>query len=181
MIVETERLRLRPWRDEDKPAFRALINTPAMMKHFGGVAPDAQIDALLDTQMTLEGQDGFSMGAVELRDGTLAGICGICGIRVQRSYPELAVNDELEIGWRIGERWWGQGIAREAAEASLAWGWSNTNFRQVLAWTSQANMPSWGLMLRLGMTRRPALDFQHPRYADDDALGAMVVYGIDRP
>lgn len=178
MIVETARLRLRPWRAADKPAIRAVVNTPAMMRHFGGVAPDAVIDALIDTQIALQERDGFSMGAVALSDGT---IVGICGVRHQTGYPDLLVHGELEIGWRIGEAWWGQGIAREAAEASIAWGFANTAFSRICAWTSPPNERSWGLMQRLGMTRRRELDFRHPSYAGDDPLGEMIVYAIDRP
>ena len=40
---------------------------------------------------------------------------------------------------------------------------------------------SWGLMLRLGMARRSDLDFRHPRFAVDDPIGAMIVYGLARP
>ena len=47
-MIETKRLILRPWHEADKPAFHAIINTPAMMAHFGGVAPRAAIDALID-------------------------------------------------------------------------------------------------------------------------------------
>jgi RimJ/RimL family protein N-acetyltransferase len=177
-VIETERLRLRPWREADKPAFHDLVNTPAMMTHFGGVQPRDQIDALIDAQIALQEQDGHCMWAVELHDGTLT---GICGVRVQCTYSGLPVNGELETGWRIGERWWGAGIAREAAAASIAWGFANTHFPRVLAWTGQANTRSWGLMERLGMRRRADLDFHHPRYAADDAIGGMIVYGIDRP
>lgn len=177
-MITTQRLRLRPWSEADKPAFRAVVNTPAMMEHFGGVAADADVDALIDAQIALQARDGHCMWAVTLHDGTLA---DICGLRVQRTYTGLAVNDQLEIGWRIGERWWGQGIAREAAAASIAWGWASTDFPCVLAWTSRDNTRSWGLMERLGMDRRTVLDFTHPRYTADDPLGAMIVYGIDRP
>ena len=177
-MIETERLRLRPWCEADKPAFRAVVNTPVMMEHFGGVALDADIEMLLDAQMALQARDGHCMWAVETLEGALA---GISGLRVQRTYPGLAVNDQLEIGWRIGERWWGQGIAREAAAASIAWGWANTDFPCILAWTSRANTRSWGLMERLDMNRRVGLDFAHPRYDPGDPLGAMIVYGIDRP
>ena len=179
MMIETDRLVLRPWCEEDKPAFAAIINTPAMMEHFGGVAPRATIDALIDTQIAAQARDGFSMGAVELRAG--GALAGICGVRVQRTYPGLAVNGELEIGWRIAEAMWGTGIAREAATASILWGWEHTDYPRILAWTSQANIRSWGLMERLGMDRRAAFDFHHPKYAADDATGAMIVYGIDRP
>ena len=41
-MIETERLRLRPWRETDKPVFHALANTPAMMEHFGGPVPRAK-------------------------------------------------------------------------------------------------------------------------------------------
>jgi RimJ/RimL family protein N-acetyltransferase len=152
-----------------------------MMAHFGGVRPDAEIDALLDSQMTAQARDGHSMWAVELRrDDDRAVLVGICGVRLG-GYAGTPVPDELEIGWRIGEAWWGQGIAREAAAASLAWGWANTDRDRVTAWTGAANTRSWGLMERLGMTRRAALDFHHPRYGPNDPVGAMIVYAIDRP
>lgn len=181
-MIETERLLLRPWSDADKPRFRAIINTPAMMAHFGGVAPDAAIDALIDAQIVGQARDGHCMWAVETHAsekgaGTLA---GICGVRIG-GHPGTPVPRELEIGWRIGEAHWGQGIAREAAQASLAWGWANTAHPRIAAWTTADNVRSWGLMLRLGMKRRADLDFAHPSYAAGDPLGAMIVYAIDRP
>lgn len=175
-MIETGRLLLRPWREADKPAFRALVNTPAMMAHFGGVRPDGEIDAIVDREMARQERDGHCMWAIDLKDGALA---GICGVRLS-GYPDTPVPDVLEIGWRVGERWWGRGIAREAAEASLAWAWANTDRAEVTAWTSAANTRSWGLMERLGMRRRGDLDFQHPNYPDDP-IGAMIVYTAERP
>lgn len=178
-MIETERLVLRPWREADKPAFHDLINTPAMMTHFGGVRPRADIDVLIDQQIASQAADGCSMWAVELHDGTLA---GICGVRCQRFYPgQIPVDGELEAGWRIGEAFWGQGVAREAAQASLDWVWANTDAPRVAAWTSASNTRSWGLMERLGMRRHAELDFWHPKVAQGDPDGAMIVYAIDRP
>ncbi|HVI97911.1 MAG TPA: GNAT family N-acetyltransferase [Sphingomonas sp.] len=177
-MIETDRLILRPWRETDKPAFHDIVNTPAMMEYFGGVAPRESIDALIDMQIAAQAADGCSMWAVDARDSGV--LLGICGVRWQRGYVDLAVYGELEIGWRIAEAHWGRGIAREAAEASLAWAWTNTAAPRVAAWTSLPNNASWGLMKRLGMNRTPDLDFQHPRYPDDP-LGAMIVYTIDRP
>ena len=62
-MIEADRLVMRPWREADKPGFAAIINTPAMMTHFGGVAPREQIDA----QMAGQASDGFSMWAVDWR------------------------------------------------------------------------------------------------------------------
>lgn len=177
-MIETARLVLRPWTEADKPAFHDVVNTPAMMQYFGGVAPRENIDALIDGQMASQAKDGLSMWAVDWRaDGMLA---GICGLRRTRSYSGTPVDQELEIGWRIGERFWGQGVAREAAQASIAWGWDNRPEPRISAWVHPDNDRSWGLILRLGMSRRPELDFQHPLYAADDPIGACIVYAIDR-
>jgi RimJ/RimL family protein N-acetyltransferase len=177
-VIETDRLVLRPWREADKPGFHTLVNTPAMMAHFGGPVARSVHDAILDKQIAQQAEHGHCMWAVELRDG--GALAGICGVR-NGGYPGTPVPDELEIGWRIGEAYWGQGIAREAAEASMAWGWANTIRPRIAAWTVAGNARSWGLMERLGMRRRADLDFHHPAYAADDPVGAMVVYAVERP
>lgn len=171
-MIETERLILRPWREADKPVFHDLINTPPMMTHFGGVQPRDAIDALVDAQRANQADYGFSMWAVDARaTGTLAGICGLR----KMPYPDTPLTGELEAGWRIGERHWGTGVAREAAQAAFDWGWANTDVARIVAYTNAENDRSWGLMLRLGMTRREELDFVHPKGAP------MVVHAIDRP
>jgi RimJ/RimL family protein N-acetyltransferase len=177
-VIATERLLLRPWHEADKPVIHALINTPAMMANFGGPVPQSKHDALIDAQIEQQRLHGHCMWAVELRDtGRLA---GICGLRIG-GHPDTPVPRELEIGWRIGEEHWGKGIAREAAQASLDWGWANTSHARVAAWTTIENARSWGLMERLGMRRRPELDFQHPSYAPADPFGAMIVYTLEGP
>lgn len=177
-MIETRRLLLRPWREADKPVFHELANTPRMMAHFGGPVPHTRHYEIIDAQIEQQARFGHCMWAVELRaTGELAGVCGV-RVGGHRGTP---VEQELEIGWRIGEAWWGQGIAREAAEASMAWGWANTDWPRIAAWTVIGNERSWGLMQRLGMSRRPDLDFRHPAYAADDPFGAMIVHAIDRP
>jgi len=182
-MIATERLLLRPWREADKPVFHALANTPAMMAHFGGPVPQAKHDAIIDRMMAQQERHGHCMWVVELL-GT-GEMAGVCGVRIG-GHPDTPVPEELEIGWRIGEKFWGQGIAREAAEASIAWSWANTDRPRIAAWTVIGNRRSWGLMERLGMHRRADLDFRLPGYSPGDPVGAMIVYAmivyaIDRP
>ncbi len=177
-MIETERLCLRPWRHSDKSRFHALVNTPRMMEHFGGPTRRKRHDVIIDRQIEQQARFGHSIWAVELRaTGELA---GACGVRIG-GHPRTPVDEELEVGWRIGEAWWGQGIAREAAEASVAWSWANTDWPRIAAWTVTGNTRSWGLMERLGMRRRADLDFRHPDFAATDPFGAMIVYTIGRP
>jgi RimJ/RimL family protein N-acetyltransferase len=178
-MIETERLTLRPWTEADRPELGALVNTPAMTAHLGGMRPDAEIDAMLARRMRDQRRHGHCYWAAELRETGM--LIGSCGIRIADDYPGTPVEGTPEIGWRVGETWWGQGFAREAAEASIAWGWANLAADTIGAWTTAPNHASWGLMRRLGMQRRADLDFHHSRYDADDPVGRMVVYLLERP
>lgn len=178
VIAETERLILRTWRDEDRATYLATCNSEAVTAHLNGPATEEEIDAALGRIAKSQQEHGFSFWAVERRaDGALLGYCGlrICD-DLQRP-----VNGDVEIGWRLREDAWGQGYAREAAQAALDWAWANLDADRVVSFTVPANRPSWGLMERLGMTRRPDLDFAHPRFAPDHPLSRHITYVAERP
>jgi len=86
----------------------------------------------------------------------------------------------VEIGWRFARDEWGNGVATEAAKAALDFGFEDAGLEEILSWTVPANERSQGVMIRLGMTRAPELDFDHPRLLDDDRLRRHVVYRITR-
>ena len=179
-MIETARLRLRPWVPEDRPAFDALVNTQAMMRHLGGVQPRATLDTMFARRLNDHARFGHCYWATELRD--TGELIGSCGIRIASDYPPGAqVAGMPEIGWRVSEAHWGWGYAREAAEASIAWGWRNLDAPTIGAWTTIGNKASWGLMERLGMIRRPDLDFHHQSYPPGDPVGAQIVYTLERP
>ena len=173
MVIETERLTLRPCRESDKPLFASILNTPAMMAKLGGVRSAAQVDALIDKRIADQAQHGFSYWAVELRE--TAELIGTCGIRIASNYPGTPVHGWHEAGWRIAEAHWGRGYALEAARASIGWAWAHTDAPLVAAWTTDDNVASWRLMERLGMTRRADLHF---RRRDDAEV--LRVYVIER-
>jgi RimJ/RimL family protein N-acetyltransferase len=177
-MIVTERLLLRPWRDEDKPRYREAINTPAVMALMGGVAAPEDADRAIELHMASQEREGMCFWAVTRRDDDA--LIGMCGLR-RGGHPGTGVADELEIGWRFAQAEWGKGYAREAAAASIDWGWRNTPRDRITAWTVPANAASWGLMIRLGMTHRPDLDFEHPRFHVGHPLSRHVVYVIERP
>ena len=177
--IQTARLVLRPCRDADKPAFRIILNSTAMMAELGGVRSAQEIDALIDKRIADQARHGHSYWAVELRD--TRELIGSCGIRIADNYPAAPIEGLFEIGWRIGERHWGHGYAREAAEASLGWAWANTTAPFIASWTTPANMRSVALMKRLGMKPRPELNFRWPPSRRNDPNALLVVYVIERP
>ncbi len=178
-MIETARLRLRPWLREDRDAFGALVNTPAMMARLGGLRTPAGIDEMFEKRLNDQARHGCTYWATELRD--TGALIGSCGIRIASNYvPEAPIAGIPEIGWRVSEAHWGKGYAREAAEASIAWGRTNLDAPAIGAWTTIGNSRSWGLMERLGMRRRPDLDFRLDGYPAEDPVGAMIVYLLER-
>jgi RimJ/RimL family protein N-acetyltransferase len=177
-VIETERLVLRGWRDSDRAPFAAMSADPEVMQHLDGVIDQAASEALIERLRGEQQKHGITFWAIE-RKGDLA-FLGWCGLR-RGGHPGTPVSDELEIGWRLARAAWGQGYAREAAEASINWGWANRPDARIAAWTVEANHASWGLMLRLGMVHRPELDFDHPRFSEGHPLRRHLVYTIERP
>ncbi len=169
-MIETERLLLRDWREEDFEPFIERTNTPAVMRWLGGIkVPEALRERLATAFMAWQQARGFTFWAVERKaDGELIGFCGI-KIADDAGSP---VFGDYEIGWRFQESSWGQGYAKEAAIASLHHAFDRLGAERVVALTVQGNEPSWGLMERLGMTRRPDLDYEGPDWAE----GIVIVY-----
>lgn len=133
------------------------------MRYFGGVTDQETIDGLIDRQMECQRQGGHSLWAAEHKAS--GELIGICGLRIG-GHPGTPVEGIYELGWRIAELYWKQGFAKEAAQVSLDWGWDNRPAQSIAAWTNPPNTSSWCLMIRLGMTHRPKLDYRHPSFPD---------------
>lgn len=169
-MIETERLLLRNWREEDFEEFVARTNNPGVMRWLGGVKdPELLRERLASRFLAWQEQRGFTFWALE-RKGSGA-LLGFCGLKLSDD-PGSPVEGEYEVGWRLREDAWGQGYAKEAAIASLDAAFHRFGAERVAALTVEGNRPSWGLMERLGMRRRPDLDYEGPDWAE----GRVIVY-----
>lgn len=173
-MIETPSLRLRDWREEDIEPFIRHLNTEPVMRWLGGLRTAEQQEAAVrDRFMAWQDTRGFTFWALERKaDGALLGFCGL----KLSDDPGSPVEGDLEIGWRLREDCWGQGYAKESAIASLDFAFARLEAPHVVALTVAGNEASWGLMERLGMTRRPDLDYTGP----DWARGPVIVYRIER-
>ncbi len=174
-MIETERLTLRGWRDGDRDPFHAMCNDPDVMAYLGPPLSRAESAAAIDRQQALLATTGYCFWAVErAADRAFLGFCGL-----KPGAAGTPIENEIEIGWRLAAPHWGQGYAREAAAATLAWAWRTLDVPQVVAITVPANRRSWGLMERLGMVRVADGAFDHP--AAPPALRSHITYRIARP
>ncbi len=172
---ETERLILRDWRADDWDEFFRVTNTPAVMQWLGGVLDVEGRAAQRARVEACQAANGFCFWAVERKaDGALLGFCGL----KRADAPGSSVTGEMEVGWRFREDSWGEGYAKEAAIAAIDAGFEDFGADRIVALTVEGNGPSWGLMKRLGMTRREDLDYGDTRY--DPPWRDAIVYAIAR-
>lgn len=174
-VAETQRLRLREWGERDGERFYAIMNTPPVMRHLGGVQDRQTWDAAVLRLESYQRDFGHTFWLVERKDD--GELLGFCGLKRMNSPGGEHLAGQVEIGWRLRESAWGQGYAKEAAIASLDLAFGKFGAPHVVALTINPNVESQGLMKRLGMTRRQDLDYVDTRFGPE--LNPSIVYRID--
>ena len=177
VVVETERLRLRTWDEEDEFRFFTIMNTPGVMRWLGGLQRPDEWSAAYHRLKAYERDFGFTFWIVDRRADSET--LGFCGLKRANAPGANAIAGDIEIGWRLREDAWGKGYAKEAAIASLDLAFNRFNAPHVVAVTAAQNAPSQGLMTRLGMARRTNLDFIDERFPAKHDVNPQVVYRIE--
>ncbi len=153
--ITTERLVLRRWREEDVVPFAAINSDPAVMRWIadGSVRDEELTRANIAAWERHWREEGFGLFAVELRDtGELAGFTGLA---VPHFMPE--VMPAVEVGWRLGQAFWGRGLATEAARAALRFGFHERGLAEVVSIIQVGNHASERVVHKLGMRLRREL------------------------
>src|SRR5579884_709988 len=156
--LRTPRLILREWRDADREPFAALSADSAVMEMLLPFPDRAASDAWIARMRAHFDENGFCQWAVEVTgEADLIGAIGLNWVPHRTAFTPA-----VEIGWRLAQSYWGQGYAFEAAQAAIDDGFGRLGLGEIVAYTVPANWRSWRLMERLGMSRDPREDFDHP-------------------
>lgn len=135
-----------------------------------------QSDAFVERIAAHFDQHGFGHWAVEIPNVTpFAGFVGLSTPRFEAHFMP-----RVEIGWRLGIEYWGQGYATEGARAVLAFGFETVGLEEIVSFTVPANERSRRVMEKIGMTYDPADDFDHPSLPEGHPLRRHVLYRIAR-
>ncbi|MEO3803275.1 GNAT family N-acetyltransferase [Nonomuraea sp. B1E8] len=174
--METERLIMRRWRDTDRAPFAAMNADPEVMEHFPATLTREQSDTMIDRIEQGFDRHGYGLWALEVRESGL--FIGFAGLVLQTfDAPFLPA---VEIGWRLARPAWGHGYATEAARRAAAYAFAEAGLDAIISMTAARNARSRAVMERLGMTRDPAEDFDHPRVPGDNPLRRHVLYRLRR-
>lgn len=171
--METERLILRHWRDEDRLPFAELNGNKNVMKYFPTTLSIDESNSFVDRIKVEFEETGLGLYAVEIK-GTNEFIGYVGSHRFTFNAP---FSPGWEIGWRLSDRFWRKGYATEAAMACLAYAREKRFCNKLYSFTAVPNIPSENVMKRIGMTYQGT--FMHPVLADGHWLKEHKLYSKD--
>ena len=162
--LETERLLLREWRDEDLDPYAAMSQDPEVVRHLGEPQDRAASWRGMALQAGHWALRGYGNWALERkRDGELLGRVGLWS---PEGWPGL------ELGWQLARHAWGEGYATEAARAAMAWAWAELRAAELISLIRPENVRSARVAERLGF--RPLRDAELNGHR-------VTVFQIERP
>jgi len=174
--LESARLLLRQWRDDDLPEFAAMCADPQVMRYFPAPLSRLESAALIGRVRGHFAEHGFGLWALERKDtGAFIGFTGLGVVGFDAPFTPA-----IEIGWRLAREHWGLGYASEAAWTALRCAFDQLLLDEVVAFTAVDNLPSQKVMQAIGMQHDPADDFEHPKLAVGHPLRHHVLYRINR-
>lgn len=178
MILETERLLLRPWKDEDRASYARFNADPVARRFYPEVLDADQASAAIDSYIAAAARDGFGFYAAERKsDRVFMGDVGLSPVPAALS-KILPGKPSVEVGWFLGREFWGRGYAPEAAKAWIEYGFQSLGLSEIVAFTSSLNQPSLRVMEKIGMTRDLSADFEHPLVPEGHASRPHVLYRL---
>ncbi len=145
--LESTRLVIRPFREEDGAAWLALVNDAEVNRYLPGDGKPVTLDDFrraLQRRAAAERERGYAMWAVERRDnGEFVGQCGC--------YPAEGKGPEIELAYHYLPSSWGCGYASEAARAVLAHAFGTLRLDEIIALVMRGNTGSSRVVEKIGM------------------------------
>lgn len=151
MLIETNRLILREFQPTDLQELTPILVPKFMRFSPTDFTPFEQVQERIEDFITSYKEFGFGQWAVVLKENNqLLGYCGI-------SMDWIDGKSEKTLQYQIDSRYWGQGLATEAASAAIKAGFELFNLPYIFAIVERANLASVRVLEKVGMQYEGAL------------------------
>ena len=167
IILETKRLVLRRQVLQDLDALWALYRDPEITRYIPD-APRSREEAKEELEWHMNGHPQFPelglWATIHKETGTFIGRCGLLPWTIDGK-------QEVEVAYTIARDYWGQGLATEAAQAILNYGFEQLNLSRLVSVIDSENIASQKVAEKIGMT--------FEKEARDE-LGQFLIYSINK-
>ncbi len=147
MVIETKRLVLREYRQEDFEDLCSIITDAETMKYYVRPYDERGVQRWLDWCIGSYRDNGFGLWAMELKES--GEFIGDCGISLQKIDGEILP----EIGYHINKKHWRNGYGKEAAAAVRDWLFNNTEYERAYSYMNKENVASYSTAASIGMKK----------------------------
>lgn len=160
--METDRLILRFFEEEDEDFLFELNSDPVVMTYLTDGRPNTKMEIkdsmvkILKRRQYYQDQYGDFVGVSKKTGEPIGWFC----LRPDQDFPDN--KERIEIGWRLRAEFWHQGLATEAAQGLLSKAFQENRVPVVFARTMKSNIASQKVMQRLGMDQ--VREFQDHRF-----------------
>lgn len=171
--LKTSRLILRQWKECDFIHLARMNVDPDVMEYYPSILSEEESNVMANKLKMIIAERGWGFWAVEiLKTKEFIGFVGL-----HCPTYDLPVTPCVEVGWRLGKKYWRKGYATEAAQESLRFAFENLGLKEIYSFTSVQNRKSWLVMERLKMTNTKN-NFEHPIIPEGHYLREHVLYKI---
>jgi [ribosomal protein S5]-alanine N-acetyltransferase len=155
--IETERLLLRPFIEEDCPAMLRIQGNPIMTQYTPDEPWTSMEDAfsflrfaqsLYNDEKFIEGFRYF-FAVVEKSSNQVIGYCGLGGPEFDRTLTEVF--------YSIDQPCWGKGYATETSLALLQYGFGQLNLSKIVGFAEKENLASLRVLEKAGLKRKGSI------------------------
>jgi [ribosomal protein S5]-alanine N-acetyltransferase len=145
IILQTPRLTLRRFAETDAPLLLQLNSNPEVLKylHEPPLVTEEQALHILNTIILPQYKNNLGRWAIHLK--TTNEFIGWCGLKY------LAEANEIDLGYRLMQNFWGNGYAYEAAKHTLDYGFNMLHLKTIVGRAHIENIVSLKILEKIGM------------------------------
>ena len=153
-LLETPRLSVRYLTIRDLESLIPILGDPKVMEFsILGVHNHQQIRKFIEQRLLSYLDPGFGLYAlVHKHNQELIGYCGFFRQTIDQQ-------PEIEVGYRLATKYWGQGLGTEAAKYICAYGQKRFNFKRLICLIDAKNRRSIRVAKKLGMKPEKKINF----------------------
>jgi RimJ/RimL family protein N-acetyltransferase len=145
IILQSSRLYFREFTEDDAQLLCELNSNSYVIKYVHEPAPTLKnvTDILFNSILPQYKLYGHGRWALHLKSNNE--FFGWCGLKY------IKEGDEVDLGYRLKEEYWGKGYGFEAVKATIDFGFRNLKLKRIVATALPENIPSWKIMEKCGM------------------------------
>ena len=153
--IETARLLLRPFMLDDLDEFALICSDPEVMRYIGqGDTLDKEtVKERMISWISAYKENGFGLLALILKENNK--LLGFCGLIKQVVDGE----PHIELGYRLAQNFWRQGIATEAAQAIRGYAFNQLGIPYLISIIHVDNTASKRVANKIGMNLMKQTDY----------------------